>query len=118
MVYYAVLLILILNVHFIDGSLIIVINKSINYFDTDVIKTMWIEQFSSMIGSGRMWCSFKSYHFSSHSTWIPKTEHLLISIGKNTSCPALLPYQTRKEIIMPALHEEPIVLCWDIWLTQ
>lgn len=40
MVYYAVLLILILNVHFIDGSLIIVINKSINYFDTDVIKTM------------------------------------------------------------------------------
>lgn len=40
MVYYAVLLVLILNVHFIGSWLIIVLNKSGNYFDPDLIKTL------------------------------------------------------------------------------
>lgn len=43
MVYYAALVILTMNVHFIDCGLIIVIHKSVYCFDPDLIKTMPIE---------------------------------------------------------------------------
>lgn len=110
MVYQAVLLIVILHIHFIDCGLMIVINKSNNYFDPDMIKTAPTEPFSCMNGSGKMQCSFKSDYFSSHSVWMPQTAHPQISVGNNSSFPALLPYQTCKELTMTALQEKGTIM--------